>query len=92
MLPILRATVPVLQNEPEVTALAIEVSHHVRKQVMGIGMERPENVVLIVPREAAAQLAASKGTEDEIAVLSQCSEYVDGEPFALWGEPAPETT
>ncbi|MGP0074214.1 MAG: hypothetical protein ACLPWF_20055 [Bryobacteraceae bacterium] len=90
MLPILRATVPVLQNEPEVTALAIEVSHHVRKQVMGIGMERPENVVLIVPREVAAQLAASKGAEDEIAVLSQCSEYVDGEPYALWGEPAPE--
>ncbi|MGA2877603.1 MAG: hypothetical protein ABSG13_01495 [Bryobacteraceae bacterium] len=90
MLPILRATVPVLQNEPEVTALAIEVSHHVRKQVMGIGMERPENVVLIVPREVAAQLAASKGAEDEIAVLSQCSEYVDGEPSALWGEPAPE--
>ena len=46
--------------------------------------------MLIVPREAAAQLAASKGTEDEIEVLSQCSEYVDGEPFALWGEPAPE--
>jgi hypothetical protein len=89
MLPILRATVPVLQNEPEVTALAIEVSHHVRKQVMGIGMERPENVVLIVPREVAAQLAASKGAQDEIAVLSQCSEYVDGEPSALWGEPAP---
>ncbi len=90
MLPILRATVPVLQNEPEVTALAIEVSHHVRKQVMGIGMERPENVVLIVPREVAAQLAASKGAEHEIAVLSQCSEYVDGELSALWREPAPE--
>ncbi len=90
MLPILRATVPVLQNAPEVTALAIEVSHHVRKQVMGIGMERPENVVLIVPREVAAQLAASKGAGAEIAVLSQCSEYVDGEPYALWGEPAPE--
>lgn len=90
MLPILRATVPVIQNEPEVTALAIEVSHHVRKQVMGIGMERPENVVLIVPREVAAQLAASKGAEHEIAVLSQCRAYVDGEPSALWGEPAPE--
>jgi hypothetical protein len=90
MLPIVRATAPVVQNEPEVTALAIEVSHHVRKQVMGIGMERPENVVLIVPREVAAQLAASKGAEDEIAVLSQCSEYVDGEPYALWGEPTSE--
>jgi hypothetical protein len=90
MLPILRATAPVLQNEPEVTALAIEVSHHVRKLVMGIGMERPENLVLIVPREDTAQLAAIKGIEDEIAILSQCSEYVDGEPYALWGDPVPE--
>jgi len=88
MLPILRATASVLQDEPEVTSLAIEVSHHVRKQVMGNGMERPENLVLIVPREAAGILAGNKGTEDEIEVLSQCSEYVDGEPFAPWGEPA----
>ena len=36
--------------------------------------------MLIVPREVAAQLAASKGIKDEIAVLSQCNEYVDGEP------------
>jgi hypothetical protein len=88
MLPIVRATAPVLSDEPEVSALAIEVSHHVRKLVMGMGMERPENLVLIVPREAAAQLAASKGTEDAIEALSQCREYVDGEPFASWGEPA----
>ena len=43
------------------TAFAIEVSHHVRKQVMGIGMERPENLVLIVPREAAGKLAGKQG-------------------------------
>jgi len=84
MLPILRATAPVLPNEPEATAIAIEVSHHLRKQVMGLPMERPENLVLIVPREAAGQVAASKSIDDEIAVLSQCNEYVDGEPFALW--------
>jgi len=90
MLPILRATAPLLPNEPEATAIAIEVSHHVRKQVMGNGMERPENLVLIVPREAAAQLTASKGTEDEIGVLSGCDEYVDGEPITLWREPTPE--
>jgi len=90
MLPIVRATQPLLPDEPQVTSLAIEVSHHVRKQVMGMGMERPENLVLIVPREAAAQLAGSKGIEDEIEVLSRCSEYVDGEPVALWGDVAPE--
>ncbi len=90
MLPILRATAPLLPNAPEATAIAIEVSHHVRKQVLGNGMERPENLVLIVPREAAEHLTASNGAEDEIGVLSECDEYVDGEPVTLWREPTPE--
>ena len=84
MLPILRATAPRLQNEPELTAFAIEISHHVRKQVMGITMERPENLVLVVPREAAGKVAGSNGINDLMAVLSQSSVYLDGEPFALW--------
>jgi hypothetical protein len=84
MLPILRATAPRLQNEPELTAFAIEISHHVRKQVMGITMERPENLVLVVPREAAEKVAGSNGINDLMAVLSQSNVYVDGEPLALW--------
>jgi hypothetical protein len=84
MLPILRATAPRLQNEPELTAFAIEISHHVRKQVMGITMERPENLVLVVPREVAGRVAGSNGINDLMAVLSQSNVYVDGEPFALW--------
>ena len=84
MLPILRATAPRLQNEPELTAFAIEISHHVRKLVMGITMERPENLVLVVPREAAGRVAGSNGINDLMAVLSQSNVYVDGEPFALW--------
>jgi len=84
MLPILRATAPRLQNEPELTAFAIEISHHVRKLVMGVTMERPENLVLVVPREAAEKVAGSNGINDLMAVLSQSNVYVDGEPFALW--------
>ena len=75
---------PRLQNEPELTAFAIEMSHHVRKQVIGITMERPENLVLIVPREIAGKVMGSNGINDEMALLSQCNVYVDGEPFALW--------
>ncbi len=90
MLPIVRAITPVLRNAPEVSALAIEVSHHVRKRVLGNGMERPENLVLVIPRQVAVQLTATEGAEDEIAILSQCSEFLDGEPYAPWGEPAPE--
>ena len=90
MLPILRATSRVIQAEPEATAIAIEVSHHVRKQVMGNGMERPENLVLIVPREDVGKLAASSGIDDAVVTLSQCNVFVDGEPFAFWGEGTPE--
>ena len=90
MLPILRATSRVIQAEPEATAIAIEVSHHVRKQVMGNGMERPENLVLIVPREDVGKLAAASGIDDAVVTLSQCNVFVDGEPFAFWGEGTPE--
>jgi hypothetical protein len=56
----------------------------VRKLVMGITMERPENLVLVVPREVAGRVAGSNGINDLMAVLSQSNVYVDGEPFALW--------
>jgi hypothetical protein len=35
------------------------VSHHVRKQVLGVTMEHAENLALIVPRDVASKLVAS---------------------------------
>jgi hypothetical protein len=86
MLPILRATAPRLQSEPQLTAFAIEISHHVRKQVMGVTMEKPENLALVVPRAVAAKVVMSSDINDQIAALRESSVFVDGSPVELWPE------
>ncbi len=84
MLPILRATATRLGSEPQLNAFAIEVSHHVRKQVLGVTVEHAENLALIIPRDVAGKLVASNSTSEQIAALRQSSVYVDGTPVALW--------
>src|SRR5690349_3831617 len=49
VLPILRAAAPRLEKEGQINAFAIEVSHHVIKRVLGVSVEKPENLALIVP-------------------------------------------
>src|SRR5690348_4365394 len=88
VLPILRATAARVGSEPELNAYAVEVSHHVRKRVMGVTMERPENLALIVPRDVAGKLMASNNANEQIAFLRDSSVYVDGSPVSLWPEAA----
>ncbi len=84
MLPILRATAPRLQNETQLTAFALEISQHVRKQVMGVTMERPENLALIIPRDVAAKIVLTNDVNDEIDALRESTVIVDGNQVALW--------
>lgn len=86
VLPILRAIAPRLQNESQFTAFAIEISHHFQKQVMGVPMERPENVALIIPRATVAKVLMTTDMNDEIAALKESAIYVDGSLADLWPE------
>jgi hypothetical protein len=86
MLPIVRAMAPRLTAEPKVTAYAIEISHHVRKQVLGVTVENPENLALIIPRAIAEKASASKDVVDQITALRASSVYVDGSAVTLWPE------
>jgi hypothetical protein len=86
VLPILRATVPRLQNEPQLAAFAIEISHHVRKKVTGVATEKAENLALIIPRDAAAKVVMSNDVDGEIAALRQSEVYVDSALVSLWPE------
>jgi hypothetical protein len=90
MLPILRAAVARLEQEPQMDAFAIEVSHHVRKRVLGVTVETQENVAVIVPRSAAESAVSGNDTGDEIRALKQARVYVDSRPVSLWPESAPE--
>lgn len=88
MLPILRATAPRLGREPQVTAIAIEVSHHVRKKVLGVGVEQPENLALVMPRATAEKVAASSDENEQVAALLDARVFLDGNPVTLWPQQA----
>lgn len=91
--PILNAIVPGLKDAPEINALAIDFSHHVRK-VNVVTMDRFENLSFVVPRATAVKIAATSDPDQQIAALSGAGVYADGLPVAFDGQakaPAPAT-
>jgi len=84
VLPILRAMASRLGAEPQLNAFAIEVSHHVRKKVLGVTVENPENLALIIPRATADKVAASSNEDEQVAALLESRVYIDGNSVTLW--------
>lgn len=91
MLPLLQAAVPRFIGAEAVQAYALEVSHHVRKQVLGVDTENPENLVMVIPREAAERLLKAANVEQRQAAILDAEIFLDGEPFSMWltGDPPP---
>ena len=87
MMPILRAAAPRLHGEPELNSFAIEVAHHVRKKVLGVAVEHPENLALIVPLAAAEKVAASKNETEQMTALVESRIFIDGKQVSLWPDP-----
>ena len=83
--PILKAAVPVLIHEDKLQGFAVEVSHHVRRKVVGVSTENSENVALILPRLAATQFMAAKSPAEQDAGLMQGLLFIDGKPVEGWG-------
>jgi hypothetical protein len=91
MLPLLQAAVPRFVESDSFQAYALEISHHVRRKVLGVDTENLENVVLLIPKAAAQRLVhATTGDEQQAAILDS-QVFLDGQPFALWliGDPPP---
>jgi hypothetical protein len=85
MLPILRAEVPQLSDEPKMQAFALEISHHVRKKVLGVSGEHPENVVLVIPKAAALRLVAAPDEATQAMAVEEGSLFINGEAATIWG-------
>lgn len=90
MLPILEAEVPQLKDEPNVQGFALEISHHVRKKVLGVNAEHPENVVLVLPKAAALRLVAAADETARAVALEEGSFFVNGEAVTLWAAANPD--
>src|SRR6201984_2453258 len=84
--PILKAAVPKFQTNPDIQGYAIEISHHILGKIMGVSMERPENLMVFFPQNAALKLLAAKDADGQHAALLQSQFFVNAEPVAIWLE------
>jgi hypothetical protein len=96
VMPILKSEVPRFQANQQVQGYALEISHHVLGNVMGVMVERPENLMVFLPQSGALQLLGSKNENVQQAGLMQGQIFLNAQPINIWlnGEgpqPAPGT-
>ena len=84
VVPILKAAVPRFQNNANVQAYALEISHHVVGKVMGVAVERPENLVVVLPQQAAIRLIGGKDETTQQAALMQGKMFLNAQPVSIW--------
>jgi hypothetical protein len=84
IVPILQAATPRFPDDSEFSAFAIEVSHHVRRNAMGVSLEEPENVVAVVPVSAAQKFMDARTDDARQAAVLEAQVFLNGEPRLLW--------
>jgi hypothetical protein len=90
IMPVLQAEVLHFPDDSEFSAFAVEVSHHVREKVMGVGSEQPENVTVIMPVLSAQKLVDAKTDDQKQAAILEGQIFLNGQPYSLWlGDGAP---
>jgi len=83
--PILHATIPRLKDDAEITAVSIQLSHHVRK-VAVVTIDRFENSSFIVPLATAVKINEISDPDQQLAALSDAQVYVDAHILAFDGQ------
>ncbi|HCC55693.1 MAG TPA: hypothetical protein DEQ47_00230 [Solibacterales bacterium] len=84
--PMLKAAIPALANEVKVQSFAVEISHHVRRKVLGVSHESPENIAFVLSSRGARQLMAATTPGEQEAALMQGQLFVNRQLIAGWGE------
>jgi len=84
VMPILTAVVPRFQSNQHVQGYAVEISHHIMGKVMGVSMERPENLMVFLPQKAALRLLSSKDDDTRQAALMQGQTFLNAQPVTIW--------
>ena len=82
--PILKSAVTRFQNNAGVQAYAFEISHHVLGKVGGVAMERPENLVVVIPQQAAIRLATANDGNAQQSALMQAEIFLNAKPETIW--------
>lgn len=84
MLPLLHTEVAALDKAEVPEAFAFEISHHIRKKVLGVTTEAVENVVLILPKDAARRVVASADPQTQQAAVLEGQAYLNAAPISFW--------
>jgi hypothetical protein len=84
VMPILKSEVPRFQSNHQVQGYAVEVSHHVLGKVMGVPVERPENLMVFLPQSGAIKLLGSKDENAQQAGLMQGQVFLNAQPITIW--------
>lgn len=84
VLPIMKIVAPHFAQSKTIEGYAIEISHHVRTKVIGMPMERPENMMVYLPQSAAVKLVAAKSVSEVQGALMDAQVYVNAQPIDLW--------
>ena len=84
VMPILKSEVPRFQGNHEVQGYALEISHHVLGNVMGVIVERPENLMVFLPQSGALQLLGSRDENVQQAGLMQGQVFLNAQPVNIW--------
>jgi len=84
VLPILKGAVPRFQANREIQGYAVEVSHHIMGKVMSVSMERPENLMVFLPQNAAIKLVAAKDETAQQAALLEGQVFLNAAPITIW--------
>lgn len=89
--PLLKVAVAGIDRSVPFDGYAFEISHHVRKQVLKVNTEGPENLMIMFPRAVAERLVRAKDVETRQAAILESAVYLNGEPLSLWltGDDAP---
>lgn len=87
ILPLLQAAFRSLEKADTPQAFAFEISHHVRRKVLGVSTEKPENVVLVIPKASAQRLFATTDPQARIAAVSEGETFLNAAPISFWPRP-----
>ena len=86
--PILQAAIPAVKDEAAVQGFAVEISQHVRRNMLGVTVEAVEHVAFVFPRTAAPGFLAASTSEEQEAALAHGALYVNAEPAPGWEKQA----
>jgi len=84
ILPLLEAAAPLFVTSTVPHAFAFEISHHVRKKILGVSSEGIENVVLILPKAAALRYMTASDERTKQAALSTGAVFLNASSIELW--------